>query len=233
MTEISAVVSRSRRSISSRRWCFSPELMRCARLRRFRPNRIGSLPASGGASASRAASSKPAESSTTTAETEASATPPSSAPIHGATCVLHPEVVVPAARAPRPGSPHARSHNGQKEKDFSYEPRVGGTSPGGWYSLRAGHRRCSDQAGEFIDGRSEPPGVIPLPKTRRNDVTDDSSCLRIRDLAFQPVADLDPHPSVRDRHDDENAIVLVGFADPPLLKQPNRCLLDRSPRERG
>src|SRR3989441_11170616 len=261
MTLISAVVSRSRCSISSRSWCFSAGLRRCARLRRFRPNRMGSLPASGGASAPRAASTKPAESATA-AEAETSATPPSSAPIRGAPYVLHPEVVVPAsgagiahrdarnpgqhdmaddipsqdraaARTPRPGSPHARAQNRQKEKDFSYQPRVGRTSSGRRGRPGAGRGGRPDQAGEFIDSRGQSSSVIPLSKTRRDDVADNPPRLRVRDLSFQPVANLDAYPSVLQSDHDENAIILVAFADAPLLKQPDRCVLDRPPPDGG
>jgi hypothetical protein len=72
-----------------------------------------------------------------------------------------------------------------------------------------------------------------LSKTWRDDVADNPSGLRIRDPAFHSVADLNPHPSIRDRHDNEKAIVLVAFTDAPLLKQPDRCLFDRPPPERG
>ncbi len=69
-------------------------------------------------------------------------------------------------------------------------------------------------------------GEVAAPETRRDRGRDDDLGQGVGQGALETVADLDAHPALARRDQEEGAVVLVRPADPPVAEQPVGVILD-------
>ena len=102
------------------------------------------------------------------------------------------------------------------------------------FASSSGVRTCcfSTTCEDAADAVANAAGIIAVAESRRELFADDLAGEAVGQHALEAIADLDAHLALVRRDQDQDAVILLGLTDAPLLEQPGRVLLDRHAIER-
>src|SRR5581483_10268303 len=191
---------------------------------------IMALPSPRGAAASEGATAPGESTAATKAATAEAPTAPTAAPTAATATAQHAEKepgqpAAARARGPAPAATHGAQHRQQNEDEDEEHQESGPTLVPHLPPLRrelvaAQHRENCVRTG------GNAPCVVPAAEMWGYHVVNDQHALRVRERAFEAVADLDTHPLLTGIDDQQHAVVLALLADAPVTAELVAVILD-------
>ena len=127
-----------------------------------------------------------------------------------------------AEQAPEDRARHQREDEQERQQREQSGDVLRGSAQ---FGLR--QRLALDHAHDAIDAGVDAAVIIAAPERRHDVLLDDAVGGRVGQRALEAVADLDAHLAIVERDEQQGAVVDALAAELPLLRDPDRVLLDR------